>query len=217
MNWLAGVLMRLALRIMPPRQREWADAMHAEIFHVEGVERVSWAFGCLIATLKQRLSPMNTGDHSVSRWVMAIETVGCFGPLTFAWYEITFGPSGVVRLSGEAIEKLFLPYPGGPYILAMMVGAAIVGLIGVVGLALGLRYVITGRGLQQRAVGFVLIGSLAAYCVLGAIAGYAAGPPQFAVDPGSTLLFGVLPTVGIAHLMYMEHKPPGAIVPAAGV
>jgi hypothetical protein len=98
----------------------------------------------------------------------------------------------------------------------MMVGAAIVGLIGVVGLALGLRYVMTGRGLQQRAVGFVLIGSLAAYCVLGAIAGFAAGPPQFAVDPGSTLLFGVLPTVAIAHLMYVEYKPPGVIAPAAG-
>lgn len=211
MNWLAGVLMRLALRVMPRRQREWADAMHAEIPDIKGIERLFWAFGCLIATLRQRFSPMNAGSSSVSRWVMAIETVGCFGPVTFAWYEITVGASGVVRLSGETVEKLFLPYPGGPYILAMMIGAAIVGLIGVAGLALGCRYVMTGRGLQHRAVGFVLIGTLAAYCVLGAIAGYVAGPPQFAVDPGTTVLFGVLPVVGIAHLMYVERKTPGAI------
>lgn len=215
MSWLARGLMQFAARVMPPSQRDWIDAMQAEMDHIAGFDRVRWAFGCLVATLKARLFPMATKNYAVSRWVMAVEALGCFGPLAFAWYEITLGASGVIHLSRDIIEKSFMHYPGGPYILAMMTTGVITALAGPLGLALGARYVLTGRGLHSRLLGCALIGLLAAYCVLGAIAGYIAGPANFAVPFDETLMFCILPIAAIAHLMYLEHKTPDATASAA--
>ncbi|MCC7463832.1 MAG: hypothetical protein IT480_15395, partial [Gammaproteobacteria bacterium] len=101
---------------------------------------------------------MNTGNCRVARWVMLIEAIGVFGPLTRAWYEITFGASGIVRLSGAIIDRKFPNYPGGSYILVMMLLNGVIGVAGPVGLFLGLRYVLMGRGIESRALGWTLAG-----------------------------------------------------------
>ncbi len=203
MSTPARWLLRLALRLMPPDRREWAEAMRAEFAYLPPRGALRWSLGCLIAALKLRLSPMNTGDFRISRWVMLIETLGCFGFLTLAWFEITFGASGLVRHDWEIVTKSYITYPGGPYIFAMIVLGAFVGLVGPIGLFLGLRFVVLGRALANRPLGQALIVALLLYALAGAM-GWFLGPPGFSPGgPGFTVLFVLLPLAGIVHLLYL--------------
>jgi hypothetical protein len=207
---LAGVILGLAFRLVPAERREWVEAMRAEASYLPEHLYLRWAVGCLVAAIKLRIVPMQTDSFRVARWVILVETLGCFGPLTLGWWEITFGASGVVQLTPEIMQKNFLDIPGGTFILVMMIVAVPVALIGPVGLFLGLRYVLLGRGLANPKLGWILIGGLAAYAVAGTIAGLFVGPPEFAFRWKDTLLFNVLPIAAMWHLMYLAKSTPSA-------
>jgi hypothetical protein len=218
---LSRILLGLAGRLMPPDRAEWFDAMRAELHALDRAERLRWAFGCFLAALKQRFAPMDTGNFRVSRWVILVETLGAFGPLTLAFWEITFGGSGLVRLSPAIVEKVFMHYPGGPYIFAMQIVGAIVGLIGPVGLFLGLRYVLKGVGLRNRALGWTLFAIPVVAHLSGTIAGFIAGPPDFGISASGFWLYTVMltaaPAAVIWHLMALARpgsshlSPPGMV------
>jgi hypothetical protein len=216
MTTLAAICMRAVARVLPPHRAEWAQAMRVEFDHLnDDRERLRWALGCLTTAIRQRLMPMNTGSFRISRWVMLIETLGCFAPLTIAWFEVTFGASGIVRLSPAIIEKYYLPEPGGLFIVSMWISGAFIGLIGPIGLFLGLRYVLRGQALRNRAFGFVLIAAPTISAIVGSIWGYIAGPPDFSLPFGATLMFTILPVAGIAHLMYLAKQYDRALPLAA--
>ena len=210
---IAHALLNAARRIARPELREWADAMHAEADYVAGEDRVRWALGCLWTAIKMRLNPMNTGDYRVSRGVMLVEAIGGFAPLMLAWYEIVFGTSGIVRLSREIIDKFFLPYPGGSFVLVMMFVNGVIGLLGPVGLFLGLRYVITGRGIDSRPLGLALAAMPIVANLLGTLAGTVWGPPLgiFQQQITFAFLFAWLPAAVILHLTWISRP----ISPAA--
>lgn len=218
MNWLVSMLAKMALRIMPPAHADWANAMFSEGNYVADDGRLRWAFGCLITSLRQRFTLMDTGNFRISRPVMLIEMLGCFGPLTLAWYELAFGPSGAVRLTGEIIDKYFLSYSGGTYVLTMMILGVVVWSLGPVGLFLGLRYVLRGEALTNRAFGYAAIGAMLLYNVLGTMGGYLAGPSGFVVALPETFLLSALPVAGILHLMYLagptSRTPSGSVIAA---
>jgi hypothetical protein len=203
MNWLASLCMQFAAWLMRHERGDWARAMCAEFQCVSTLDRPAWAFGCLVAAIKQRLVPMDTGNLRISRWVMLVETLGCFGYLTLGWYAITFGSFGLLRFDSETIEKVFFGYPGGPYLFWVMVVSTATGLVGPIGLFLGLRYVWQGRALANRILGWSMIGVTLGVNVIGTIAGYLVGPKDFQVMPGLTLLMALLPVAGILHLMYL--------------
>jgi hypothetical protein len=206
-SWLARALFGAAQGLMPRGRGEWARAMRAEAHHVSEDERLQWALGCFWTAIKLRFDPMNTGDFRVSRWVMFVEVVGGFGPLALAWWEVTFGASGVIRLNGEIVQKYFLSYPGGAYMLVMMFVGSLAGLVGVTGLLLGLRYVATGRALVNRAFGWTLITILVAAHVFGLIVGVVAGPPDFDVNAFTfwfyTVMLTLVPVAVVYHLMVL--------------
>jgi hypothetical protein len=210
MNTIAHWILRLACRLMPPERRGWAEAMRSESAYLPPGAALRWSLGCLLAAFTERFAPMKTGDFRISRWVMSIETLGCFGFLTLAWFEITFGASGLVRHDWDIVTNNYATYPGGIFIFSMIVLGSIVGLVGPVGLFLGLRYVSSGRALTNRVLGFALLAALLVYMLAG-IAGYFIGPPDFHSQPGFTLLVIVLPAAGIAHLMHLARPVrPGA-------
>ena len=223
---LAALLLSLARRLMPPGREEWFDAMRAESHYFDGAERVRWAFGCVITAIKQRFAPMETGNFRVSRWVMLVETLGAFGPLTHAWWALAFDQPGLLRMSPATMEKMFLNYPGdpgGPYVLAMLIVGAVVGLLGPVGLFLGLRFVITGAGLRNRTLALTLmVVPIVAYG-LGTIAGFVVGPADFGFGSfgvwfGMVVLAVAIPAAVIWHLSILgrwpESPPPPTAVPA---
>jgi hypothetical protein len=217
-GFIAGVLLALAARVTPAERREWARAMRAETACLPESERLSWAIGCFLAAIKQRFTPMPTNMPRISRWVMFIESVGAFGPLTVGWWEVTFGGSGFVRLTSGNIHY-YTDYPGGTYLLTMLCLATVVALLGPIGLFLGLRYVMLGRGIANRAFGWALVGAMWAYCLFGTIAGYLYGPDDWRFNWEHTLAFNLLPTAVVLHLMYLG-KPampePGDTRLAAG-
>ena len=219
-HWLTSRLIGAARRLLPPERRDWADAMRAEMTYLPDGTALQWALGCLIAAIKQRFTPMHTGNLNTSRWVMFIETLGCFGPATLAWYEWTFGWSGVVRLNAEIIDKYFLSAPGGGYVLGLMIGFAVSGLIGPIGLWLGLRYVFLGRALRNRALGFTLIAGVVLQSLAGAVGTLWVGTGDFATSMQLFVLLTSLPIVGMLHLMYLGRAassplPPGASMAAS--
>ena len=211
--WLVAALLRLARRLMPPHRREWAEAMQAESHYLSGASATRWALGCFIAAIKSRFAPMHTGTFRVSRWIMLVETLGCFGTALLAWIEFAFGPSGVIRLNGEVIHKYFLVTPGGGYVLALMIGFAVTGLIAPIGMFLGLRYVLTGRALANRRLGWALIAAPAIQCAAGSIGFLWMGTDGWGTGLQLFVLCTLLPILGILHLMYLA-KPSTPVIDA---
>jgi hypothetical protein len=210
MNAPARGLFAIARRLMPRDRRGWTDAMRAEAHYLPAGPACGWALGCLTTSLLERFH-MNDGNFRVSRWVMAIETLGCFGPMALAWYEISFGMPGLFRHDWSELMKVYSGMPGGLFMVWMIVLGATVGVVGVIGLALGLRYVLTGRGLQNRTVGCALIAAPLVYALAG-IAGFFVGPSDWHSDPAMSILFVLLPVAGIAHLMWLAQPPPAGTV-----
>lgn len=210
MSRITNGFLLVAGRIMPRTGTDWFAAMQAEIEHLPPGAARSWAFGCVVAAIKLRLSAMQVGTLRIPRWVMLVEAVGSFLPLTLGWYAIAFGQPGVLRQPLSIIDLHYLPYPGGPYIMTMLFSGLVVGLMGPVGLFLGLRYVFTRRGLGNRVFGYALIGVPLLYAVVGVIAGYLAGPPGFSPIWPHTIAFLLLPVACVAHLMYLATTAPPA-------
>lgn len=217
MNFFTSLCMRLAEWLLRKDSDAWARAMRAELPHLpNGQEQLRWAYGCLTAAIKQRFAPMNTGTLRISRFVMSIEAIGLFGPLTLAWYEFTFGASGLIRLNADIIEKVFLNHPGGMYTLILWYAVAVTGLVGPVGLYFGLRYASLGHALRSRALGLSLIAVLLMPTILGVVLNLVMGPVGPEPNLGIFLMLVAFPILGIAHLMYLakpaDLSPAGAVV-----
>ena len=206
MSRLVALLLLTAGKIMPRARADWLAAMRAEISYLPPRAALSWALGCVFAAVKQRFFPMQTGTLRIPRWVMFVEAIGCFGPLTFGWYAIAFGQPGVLLRSWDVIDNTYAMFPGGPYILVMLISGLVVGLLGPIGLFYGLRYVVTGRGIGNRTLGYSLVVVPPLYAVLGTIAGYLVGPPDFSPIWSHTIVLTVLPIACVAHLMFLARR-----------
>jgi hypothetical protein len=158
---------------------------------------------------------MNTGTLRISRWVMLLEALGCFVPATLAWFWFTLGPAGILRLSGANIEKNFLAEPGGTFFIAMWWASAVIGLFAPVGLYLGLRYVLVGRPLRNRAFGSTLIAAPLLQTAVGIVAYLAFAPLVPPPNLALILLCVVAPVGGIVHLMYLGRHAPDPLLTGA--
>jgi hypothetical protein len=150
--------------------------------------------------MKERL--LNTGNFRISRWVMLVETLGCFGFLALAWFDISFGGLGLLRHDWDSVTRNYLPYPGGTFILSILVLGCVVGLVGPVGLFLGFRYVLNGRGLSSRWLTIALLVAPLLFAV-AATAGYFVGPPDWHGNVALGVMCVLLPVIGIAHLAWL--------------
>jgi hypothetical protein len=83
---IAVALLRVASRILPAQRREWVRDMRGELDSMKS-DRIalSWAFGCVLASLQQRVLAMLNSDSGISRPVLMLEWLMCFVPLTLLW------------------------------------------------------------------------------------------------------------------------------------
>jgi hypothetical protein len=214
---LESLLLGAARRCLPRHRRDWAEAMQAEASYLPARERLRWAFGCLVGAIKTRISSMETGTFRINRWVMLLEMLGCFGPSTLAWWVFTFGPAGLVRLDSQTLDKVFLSVPGGGWFFAAWLGFGLSGLVGLVGLAFGLRYVFTGRSLRNRMLGYALIAVPVLQSVMGAVSTqWSTQGGDLAARVNLFVLLTLLPVIGLAHLLYLA-KPADPPATAAGL
>ena len=172
MRLVTAALLALADRITPPHRREWARAMRAEFGYLPARARLRWATGCLAAAVKQRFMPMNTGSLRINPWIMVVESLVCFTPSILAWWFFTFGQLGVLTHDFASFERSFMGSPDGKWVVGMMYGFAMCGLIGPVGLFLGLRYTLFRRGLHSRALGMSLIAGSIAWSLVGTLSSF---------------------------------------------
>lgn len=204
MSGFDSLCLRLAAALFGNDGSEWLQAMRAELDHVPRNERHMWSLGCVITALKRRLHTMRSGDLRISRGVLLLELLVCFAPITLAWWDAMFGSFGVLALNQNIVQEQFLATPLGRVLLSMMVGAAIIGLVGPIGLLLASRKAVTGVGLQSRALGITMIAGVSLFVAASLLLRLFSGPGAYAATPSFILLIGILPALGIAHLMYLS-------------
>lgn len=108
MSLIARMLCRLALRCLPPAQRPWGQAMHAELDHIcaPGAALI-FATGCLWAGVTQRLGSKHTRHLSGRMIVIAIGLLCAIFHLGCALNGVEVLRGGrldpvVTRLAGDA-------------------------------------------------------------------------------------------------------------------
>ena len=201
---LSFCLLLLACRIMPGNQSEWAKAMLTEFYYLENkCNALPWAAGCVIAAIIVRLDLMIIGNLKISRWLLAIEMIFCFIPLTFVWFDMLFGSSGVIQLNLEIIQMYFINSTTGQVMLVTMLSMSLVGILGPVGLIAAFRSILSGRSIYGSIFNRIQISGP---IVLGMIylSGWLLTPTALRFDHfGFLLLCSILPALGAAHIYYL--------------
>jgi hypothetical protein len=160
--------------------------MRNEIHHISSDHAaLKWALGCLFASYKDRMRTMIASNPRISRWVLVLEMLFCFTPLTLLCLA-TFANLG--RMEGKT------------GMLALTVAAA-----GPIGLIAAFKVVVLNRPSLSK---FAVV----ALCILAAWTGVAYSLQLLAeAEPASHwrdfVLIALLPAVGIAHLLYLATRP----------
>lgn len=199
-------LLALAERVAPTERREWAQAMRAEAAYLPESARVRWAFGCLVAAIKQRFTPMQTGSLRINPWIMVVESLVCFAPMLLVWWRLSFWDPGVLTHDLAPFERYLvgvLRMPDARTVIWMLYGYAVCSLVGPVGLFLGLRYALLRRGLRNRLLGYGLIAAAIAMSLSGALNNFWVGKGDLWERIPLVMMFTILPAAGILHLMYL--------------
>ena len=183
---------------------EWGRAMRAELEHIDGdYEALRWACGCAFAAISLRRTDMDLGTLRVSRFVLALEMALCFAPLTFGWFDVVVGNSGVAWLDMASIQRYYLGTTEGVAALAKMFAGALIGVLGPLGLIVAVRHIVFGRALQR---GWVSSAMIAGPIVLGVVyvtANLADDTRWWPAWIGFYVMFVALPAMGAAHLLYL--------------
>ena len=196
---IARTLTAHANSMLPAYRREWGTAMGEELEHIDNpVYALRWALGCITTSYTERLRFMNRSDLRVSKWLLSIEALVCFAPLTLLWLAAILN---IQRLLGE------------PGILVATALATIAPLA----LLLVLRHIAIGRPLQHR----TQIGLAVAFGAVGLLqvtAMFAAQGPKifwFQGEWGIVLLCSVLPALCCLHLSQLAtDRPSSSLKPA---
>ena len=188
-SWLRIFAKRLvihAVKVLPTDRSEWAQAMSCEIDHLsDDRNAVGWALGCLLACYIERMTVMKTGDFRISRMVLSLEMLMCFGPISFGFFAL-FWPAGVWLIPNFG---LFL------FLFSIQ-------LVGPIGLILAFRLIV----LEHTSMGTFV---MAALCIPAAWTFIGFSIFTLIVShPGDLwqgfILLAILPALGIAHLIYMQ-------------
>ena len=186
-------LMTLASSILPDARRDWGEAMRAELNYAKSdAAALSWAFGCVLAGMNERVHTMMISNGRVSRWVLIVEWLACFGPLTLLW---CFAVANA--LSRDA-----------PIVVLV---AATIGAIGPLALATSMLTTLTGaqRGLRRVAQGLAVLFAIAAVLRLVDVIADGGLHLQWFESSGPVfVLLALLPLAGSLHLVHILGSRP---------
>ena len=184
MRQLAVALLHLASRMLPPRRREWIRDMRGELECMKSNRgALSWAFGCVLASLQERVLAMLNSNGRISRPVLILEWLMCFGPLTLLWAAALT----VISSRDHAPLALFV--------------ATALGTLGPIALIVSLRATASKRQ-NSRRMARVLVVGFAIIVVLQIVSTGARGRfdlQWFSFDFGTFLLVSLLPLFGALH------------------
>jgi TRAP-type C4-dicarboxylate transport system permease small subunit len=160
--------------------------MRNEVQHISNNHAaLKWALGCVFASYRERLRTMIARNPRISRWVLVLEMLVCFTPLTWLCLA-TF--ANLSRMEGKT------------GIVALTVAAA-----GPIGLVVAFKVVVLNRPSLTKL-------AMAALCILAAWTGLTyslqlLAEPEPASHWREFVLIALLPALGIAHLLYLASRP----------
>jgi len=80
-----------AARILPPERSEWSNAMVSEVSHLpSAAAAIRWSVGCVFAGYIERIRTMTRPIGRISPWVLGLEMLICFVPVTFLFAAVVF-------------------------------------------------------------------------------------------------------------------------------
>lgn len=182
-------LVQHAARISPPERAEWAQAMANELDYLSpDTSPVGWALGCILVCYSERIRAMIRSLKSLPRWVLILEMLVCFLPLTLLF-------SAVVQ---RGLHGGFTPPE------ALLYGSATI--LGPLGLAAALRSIFTQSASMSRA-------AIVALCLLAAwtLTAYSAQILTFGQSHLSDwwrefVLIAVLPILAVLHVIFINSQ-----------
>jgi len=172
-----------AKTVLPHGREEWAQAMRNEIEQLTGGgAALRWALGCVLTSYSERLRSMKIANPVVSRWVLALEMLVCFTPLTLLCLAVI---ANLGRMQGAGV-------------LYLSVAA-----VGPIGLMVAFKTVVLNRPAINRFIAVAL-------CIMATWTVLAYSLSILAHSGGSAgdwwrefVLIALLPALGIAHLVLL--------------
>jgi hypothetical protein len=131
----ARLLFSIATLVAPSSRRHWLSAMGNEAMYLPDRAVPNWAIGCVVAAIKMRFADMFTLKHEISRPVLMLEILICFGSIVFAGAQFT----NIFFRSPSLASQL---NPG-----VVIVAGIVVGVVGLTALAAGLRQITQGKSI----------------------------------------------------------------------
>jgi hypothetical protein len=186
---VARALVKHAALVSPGKRAEWAQAMSNELDYLSpDMSAVGWALGCLLVCYLERIRAMVQPFESLPRWVLVLEMLVCFLPLTLLF-------SAVVQ---RGLHGDFTPQA------ALLYGSATI--LGPMGLAAAIRSIYTKSAGMKRA-------AIAGLCLLAAwtLAAYATQILTFGQTHLSDwwrefVLIAVLPILAVLHVAFINSQ-----------
>lgn len=194
MNALQVVTARVARRFvkhaamaLPKERADWAQAMINELDYLPpDLSAVRWALGCIFVSYSQRMHAMIRSLQSLPRWLLGLEMLVCFLPLTLLFSSVI-----LTGLRGGFDLQVCLLYCSGA-------------VLGPLGLLAALRAMFFKSGGISRA-------AIAGLCLLTAwtLAAYSAQILTFGQSHLSDwwrefVIIAVLPAFAVIHLVFIN-------------
>ena len=186
---IAVLLLHVASAILPVSRREWLRDMRSELEYAKSDElALQWAVGCLSVSLQERARAMLHSNGRLSRPVLALEWLMCFGPLTLLWAVAL----GVTFRHGATLE---------------LVVPTLFGTLGPIGLCVTL-YATFSSSRGPRWLPLALVAASGTLVALQLGNAVALGRPTqwFASDLQVFVLLSVLPLAGALHFMRLARR-----------
>lgn len=181
---LAIALLHVASRILPAARREWLRDMRGELeFLKSDRAALSWAFGCVFASVQERVLAMLNLNGGISRPVLILEWLMCFVPLTLLWLAAV-----ILIAQGHATPHLLV--------------AAAFGTLGPIALIISLKATASKRQLDSRRAARLLVIGFAVMVLVQILNAGTYGNldlQQF----GTFFLLSLLPLFGALHFEHL--------------
>ena len=193
---IATALLTLSSRVLPEERREWVRSMRGELDAMKSDrEALSWAFGCVVASVQERAFAMLNSNGRISRPVLMLEWLMCFVPLTTLW---------------AIAVTLVVTRDSSP---AALYAAAAFGALGPIALIVSLTATATKRKLQTRTIARALVVGFAVMVSLQNSSNALRDDVEWQwlqFDLGTFFLLSLLPLLGALHFDRLARANPDA-------
>ncbi len=186
-------LMKHAAMVSPGKRGEWVQAMTNELDYLSpDTGAIRWALGCIFVCYSERIHAMIRSLESFPRWMLALEMLICFLPLTLVFITVVLaGAHGAYTL------QAWLLYCSGA-------------VLGPLGLVAAFRSIFLAPGGMSRA-------TIAGLCLVVAwtLAAYTSQILTFGQSHLSDwwrefVIIAVLPTLAVLHLVSINFHRRGS-------